>query len=461
MLVTTPHPFPRSTPSPFGQASSRPGIPPDAGVTPLQVGVVGLGYVGLPLLLQFARSEIPALGFDIDKRKIAAIGEGRNYLPHLAADDLPALAQAGRIEATADFSRVSEVNAVIICVPSPLTANREPDLSYIVETAQAIAPHLQRGTLVSLESTTYPGTTDGVLRDALEAGSGLTAGTDFFLAFSPEREDPGNPNSNFAAVPKLVGGLTPACLQRALDVYGRICQVVPCDNARIAEAAKLLENIFRSVNIALVNELKMVYGEMGIDVWKVIEAASSKPYGFMPFYPGPGVGGHCIPIDPFYLSWKAREYEVPSRFIELAGEINWEMPRYVLRIIGDALNARRMAMKGADVCVVGLAYKPDVDDMRESPSLKLMDLLKKRGAQVSYYDPHIPEIPATRAHPQWTGVKSVAWDESVFNRFDAVVIATAHRSVDYGAIGQWCECVIDTRNVMAQVPNRSCSLWKA
>ena len=349
---------------------------------PLQpkIAIVGLGYVGLPLSLQFARSGVRVLGLDVDSDKVEALNQGRSYIKHVPPETVTEEVKAGRLEATTDFTRVGEVDAVLICVPTPLNKNREPDISFIVETGRAIAPHLRQGTVVILESTTYPGTTDEDLRVVLEAGSGLTAGKDFHLAFSPEREDPANPASKVGEVPKLVGGLTAACLEKAVWIYGRaIKTLVPVSSCRVAEAAKLLENIFRSVNIALVNELKLVYGSMGIDIWEVIEAAKTKPFGFMAFYPGPGLGGHCIPIDPFYLTWKAREYERSTRFIELAGEINTSMPVHVVERLGEALNFARKPLNGSRVLILGLAYKPNVDDERESPSYRVMDLLKQRG----------------------------------------------------------------------------------
>ena len=313
-----------------------------------------------------------------------------------------------------------------------------------------------------LESTTYPGTTDEDLRAVLESGSGLKAGTDFHLAFSPEREDPGNPDSKVALIPKVIGGYTPACLERAKSVYGlAIKTLVPVSSCRAAEAAKLTENIFRSVNIALVNELKMVYTAMGIDVWEVINAAKTKPFGFMPFYPGPGLGGHCIPIDPFYLTWKARECGENTRFIELAGEVNTAMPLYVVHQVVAALNARKKSLKGSRVLVLGLAYKADVDDDRESPSYVLMTLLKERGAEVSYYDPYVPVIKPTREHPQWAGERSVVWKEKNIRAFDLVLIATKHNSVDYGQLAQWAGCIVDSRNAMAGVPAKPGQVWKA
>jgi UDP-N-acetyl-D-glucosamine dehydrogenase len=428
----------------------------------MKIAIVGLGYVGLPLSLQFARSDTEVLGLDIDQAKVQALMDGRSYIKHIESSAIAEAVQAGTFSASTDFSRVREAEAVIICVPTPLNKNREPDISYILETGKSIAPHIHKGLLVVLESTTYPGTTDEDLRRVLEEGSGMKAGVDFHLAFSPEREDPGNPSSKVASIPKVIGGLTPACLARAKAVYGRaIKTLVPVSSCRVAEAAKLTENIFRSVNIALVNELKVVYTAMGIDVWEVINAAKTKPFGFMPFYPGPGLGGHCIPIDPFYLTWKAREYVQNTRFIELAGEINSAMPEYVVQQVVAALNDRRKALNGAKVLVLGLAYKADVDDDRESPSYVLMTLLKARGAEVSYHDPYVPAIKLTREHPQWAGVKSVPWEAKTIQSFDVVLIATKHASVDYKGLAQWADCIVDTRNAMAGIPARQGQVWKA
>lgn len=429
---------------------------------PLKVAIVGLGYVGLPLALQFSRSGVHVLGLDIDSEKVRALNQGRSYIKHVTAEAVADQVKTQRLAASADFTRVSEVQAVIICVPTPLNKNREPDISYVLETGRAIAPHLRQGTLVVLESTTYPGTTDEDLRAVLETGSGMKAGEDFHLAFSPEREDPGNPASKVGEVPKLVGGLTPACLNKAVQLYSQaIKTIVPVSSCRVAEAAKLLENIFRSVNIALVNELKLVYGAMGIDIWEVIEAAKTKPFGFMPFYPGPGLGGHCIPIDPFYLTWKAREFERCTRFIELAGEINTSMPSHVVERVGEALNFGSKALNGSRVLVVGLAYKPNVDDERESPSYRIMELLKRRGAEVSYYDPYVPVIRPTREHSQWAGTRSIIWDRETITGFDVVVIATAHASINYQELADWSHCIVDTRNVMATVVVPASRVWKA
>lgn len=428
----------------------------------MKIAVVGLGYVGLPLAIQFARANVTVLGLDIDAAKVDSINQGRSYINHIASDAIEEVVKQDKLSASTDFKRVSEVEAVIICVPTPLSRNREPDLSFVLNTGRTIAPHLSKGTLVVLESTTYPGTTDGDLRSALEEGSHMKAGVDFHLAFSPEREDPANEQSKVKLIPKVVGGYTQACLARAVTLYGKtIDKVVPVSSCRVAEATKLLENIFRSVNIALVNELKLVYGAMDIDIWEVIEAARTKPFGFMPFYPGPGLGGHCIPIDPFYLTWKAREYGQHTRFIELAGEINTRMPEHVVHRVGDALNAQSKAIKGSGVLVLGLAYKPNVDDERESPSYVLMNLLAERGAEVAYYDPYVPVIKPTREHPQFAGKKSIEWNRSTIENFDVILIATNHSSVNYHELGAWARCIVDTRNAMGNVPVAPGKVWKA
>jgi UDP-N-acetyl-D-glucosamine dehydrogenase len=428
----------------------------------MKIAVVGLGYVGLPLSLQFARVGIEVLGLDVDKNKVDALNAGRSYIKHIEASEIAEMVKAGKFSASVEFSRVSETEAAIICVPTPLNKNREPDISYIVETGKAIAPHMAKGCLVVLESTTYPGTTDEDLKDVLEAGSGMKAGIDFHLAFSPEREDPGNPESKVAFIPKVVGGYTPECLRKAVNLYGRaIRTIIPVSSCRAAEATKLLENTFRAVNIALVNELKVVYEAMGIDIWEVINSARTKPFGFMPFYPGPGLGGHCIPIDPFYLTWKAREYGQHTRFIELAGEINTSMPEYVVHRVGEALNSRRKAMNGSEVLVLGIAYKANVDDDRESPSYVLMDLLQKRGVKVSYYDPYIPVIRPSREHGHWTGTQSVSWTRDVLSRFDLVLISTQHEAVNYQELAECADCIVDTRNAMAGIKTRPGQVWKA
>ncbi len=428
----------------------------------MKIAIVGLGYVGLPLSMQFARSGVNVLGLDVDPAKITAITNGTSYIKHISSAALSELVKAGSFSASADFSRVREVEAVVICVPTPLNKNREPDISYILETGRSIAPHLQNGTLVVLESTTYPGTTDEDLRAVLEQVSGKKAGVDFHLAFSPEREDPGNPDSKVAIIPKVIGGLTPACLEKTKALYSKaIKTLVPVSSCRAAEATKLLENTFRGVNIALVNELKMVYTAMGIDVWEVINAAKTKPFGFMAFYPGPGLGGHCIPIDPFYLTWKAREYGQHTRFIELAGEINTAMPEYVIHRVAEALNDKSKSIKGSRILVVGLAYKADVDDERESPSYVLMEMLKSRGAHVDYYDPYVPVIKPTREHAHWAGTKSITWNRETIGSFDLVLIATKHTSVNYQELAQWSHGIVDTRNAMVDIATGSCRVWKA
>jgi UDP-N-acetyl-D-glucosamine dehydrogenase len=428
----------------------------------MKIAIVGLGYVGLPLALQFARSGATVLGLDIDPTKVNALTAGRSYIKHIAPSAIAEAIGNKSFAAATDFALVKTVSAVIICVPTPLNKNREPDISYITETGKALAPHLAKGALVVLESTTYPGTTDEDLRIVIEQGSGLKAGVDFHLAFSPEREDPGNPSSVVATIPKVVGGYTPACLQKAIALYSlAIKTLVPVSSCRAAEATKLLENTFRSVNIALVNELKVVYSAMGIDVWEVINAAKTKPFGFMAFYPGPGLGGHCIPIDPFYLTWKAREYGQHTRFIELAGEINTAMPEYVIHKVAEALNERAKAIKGSKILVLGLAYKPNVDDDRESPSYVLMEMLKHRGANVAYHDPYVPVIKLTREHPQWAGTKSVNWDRATIQGFDLVLLATNHASVNYQELADWAPCIVDSRNAMHAMKTKPGQVWKA
>jgi UDP-N-acetyl-D-glucosamine dehydrogenase len=411
------------------------------------IGIIGLGYVGLPLACTIARKGFSVLGFDIDIGKVDRINAGTSYIGHISSEEIAEMRETDRFAATGDFSRLGEVDAIILCVPTPLTKHREPDLTYVTQTTESIAPHLRRGQLVVLESTTYPGTTRDVLRPILERG-GLRSGRDFFLAYSPEREDPGNPQFSTAAIPKVVGGEGPEALQLARALYDEVVsRTVPVTSLEAAEAVKLTENIFRSVNIALANELKTVYEAMGIDVWEVIEAAKSKPFGYMPFYPGPGLGGHCIPIDPFYLTWKAREYGVVTRFIELAGEINTAMPQRVVDRTIEALNERqRKASKGARVLVVGIAYKKNVDDTRESPAFKIIELLEKRGADVSFYDPIVAEIMPSREHPEFAGRRSVAFTEAEISRFDAAIVCTDHDAIDYRRLVDWSRLVVDTRN---------------
>jgi UDP-N-acetyl-D-glucosamine dehydrogenase len=416
----------------------------------MKIAIIGLGYVGLPLALQFARNGAWVVGLDIDEAKVKAINSGVSYIKHITVGEIAGQVQGGRLRASTDFSLIRELEAVIICVPTPLNKHREPDVSYVINTGRAIAPHLRKGVLVSLESTTYPGTTDEDLRRVLEDGSGLKAGLDFHLAFSPEREDPGNPDSRVASIPKVVGGYTPACLERAKALYSiAIKSLVPVSSCRVAEATKLLENIFRGVNIALVNELKVVYSAMGIDVWEVIAAAKTKPFGFMPFYPGPGLGGHCIPIDPFYLTWKAREYGQHTRFVELAGEINTSMPEYVVTRVIEALNTQGKAAAGARILLLGLAYKPNVEDDRESPSYVLMAKLEAWGARVDYNDPFIPIVRPTREHSQFAGRRSIPLESDC----DLILIATAHdayRAHDFSSVRV---PVVDTRNCVTKRPS--------
>ncbi|MDZ4742811.1 MAG: nucleotide sugar dehydrogenase [Verrucomicrobiota bacterium] len=424
-----------------------------------QVAIVGLGYVGLPLLLRFSEKGIKVLGLDIDSKKVDSLKAGQSYIKHISAAQIAAcFADDSRADASTDFSRISGCDAVIICVPTPLTANREPDMSYVFGTGGQIAPHLKKGMLVVLESTTYPGTTDTDLREILEKNSGLRAGEDFHLAFSPEREDPGNKDFKTSQIPKIVGGLTPVCRDKACELYSlAIDLIVPVASCRVAEAIKLTENIFRSVNIAMVNELKIVYEKMGIDIWEVIEGAKTKPFGFMPFYPGPGLGGHCIPIDPFYLTWKAREYGMPTRFIELAGEVNTAMPAYVIQRTLLALNSVEKSIKGAKILIIGLAYKPDVDDDRESPSYELMAKLEELGAAVAYHDPHIPVIRPSRHYARFAGRESVPVTSAEIQGYDLVLISTKHKDVDYPLISEAARLVVDTRNALNQSPK----VWKA
>ncbi len=420
-----------------------------------RVGVVGLGYVGLPLVLEFAESDFPVLGLDIDPGKTAALKAGKSYIRHIDEKILrKAFVERGNADATSDFSRISECAAIIICVPTPLTQYRDPDLTYIEKTARSIGPCLQPGQLVTLESTTYPGTTEEVLVPILEKESGLTAGKDFFVAYSPEREDPNNKDFTTRTIPKVIGGLNPDSLRAAEALYNCVInQTVAVSSCRAAEATKLMENIFRSINIALVNELKVVFNEMSIDIWEVVRAASTKPFGYMPFYPGPGLGGHCIPIDPFYLTWKAREYGIPTKFIELAGEINTAMPDYVIHRTMLALNQLGKAVKGSRILLIGLAYKKNVDDQRESPSYILWNRLSEHGAEVDYYDPYCPVVHPSREHPELAGIKARTWEEATSGDYDAALIATAHDEVDHQTLTANMPVVIDTRNVCASADN--------
>ncbi len=415
------------------------------------IGVIGLGYVGLPLCLTLAEAGVRVLGFDVDPAKPDAIATGRTYLNQFPGERIGAVVQQGLLSATCDMSRLDEPDAILVCVPTPLTRHLEPDLSFVTQSCEAIAQSLRPGQLVVLESTTYPGTTLEVVKPILER-KGLVCGRDVFLAFSPEREDPGNQTHTTATIPKVVGADDHPSRELACAVYESFgASTVPVSSAATAEAVKITENIFRAVNIALVNELKLVYGRMGINIWEVIDAAKTKPFGFMPFYPGPGLGGHCIPIDPFYLTWKAREYELTTRFIELAGQINTAMPDHVIETLARALDERfSKGLNGARILIIGLAYKKNVDDLRESPSLRLIEKLEARGARVSYFDPHVPEIPLTREHAVLAGRSSVAWDLDVLCSFDAALIATDHDGVDYPGLAQSAPLVIDTRYACAR-----------
>jgi UDP-N-acetyl-D-glucosamine dehydrogenase len=412
-----------------------------------RVGVVGLGYVGLPLAVEFARSGLTAVGIDVDPRKPATILRGESYIPDVSSADVGALVSSGHLQATTDFSVIKELDTVNICVPTPLRKTKDPDMSYIVSAVESIAAHLHPGLLVVLESTTYPGTTEEVVQTLLERG-GLKAGTDFFLAFSPERVDPGNGHYTTRNVPKVVGGTTPTCSELARALYSvAIDTVVPVSSPRVAEMVKLLENTFRAVNIGLVNEIALMCDTLGIDVWEVIDAAKTKPFGFMPFYPGPGLGGHCIPIDPFYLSWKAKQSGFEPRFIELAGHVNTSMPHFVVDKITTALNVHRKPLNGSHVLIVGIAYKRDIDDMRESPALDVMGLLHERGARLSYVDPFVPTL-LDRAWKGGYDLASSTLDPSVLAEVDCVAILTDHRIVDYQALAAAAPLVVDTRNAI-------------
>ena len=427
----------------------------------LRVGVIGCGYVGLPLGLRFAEAGHKVTAFDVDPVKVEKLNRGQSYIQHIPHNKIQQFVQSKHFWATTDFSRLAEVDAILICVPTPLDERREPDLTFVRQTAEAIRPHLQRGQLVVLESTTYPGTTEELVLPILEQ-TGMKCpvargpeneyvASDFFLAFSPEREDPGNKQYGLAQIPKVVGGVNPPSGRAAASLYAQIvARVIPVSTARTAEMTKLLENIFRCVNIALVNELKMLGMRMGIDIWEVIDAASTKPFGFMPFYPGPGLGGHCIPVDPFYLSWKAREYDFATRFIELAGEVNTAMPYHVVESVASALNDRQKAIKGSRILVLGVAYKKDVDDLRESPALKIIEQLALRGGRVDYNDPYFPQIHKIR-HYNFEGMKSVPIDSKSLPGYDCVLIATDHSSYDYPMIVECSQLVVDTRNATRRI----------
>jgi len=425
----------------------------------LKVGVLGLGYVGLPLAGEFASAGLKVVGFDIDEKKVRILNSGRSIIKHIPNSKVKEIVKAGRFQATSNMARLKSVDAILVCVPTPLTQNREPDMQFIIKSTETIAKYLKRGQLIVLESTTYPGTTREVMVPILQS-SGLKAGKDFHLAYSPEREDPGNKDFSTGTIPKVVGGLTQKCCYMACKLYdSAIVWTVAVSSLETAEASKILENVYRCVNIAMVNELKVVFDRMGIDVWEVINAASTKPFGFKAFYPGPGLGGHCIPIDPFYLTWKARQYGMPTRFIELAGEINTSMPRYVIAKTTEALNEHRKSLKGSKVLVLGLAYKKDIDDLRESPSIELIELLREKGAKVDYNDPYIPRTHKQRQHDLKMVSKKLS--AKMLSSYDVVLISTDHSEYDYKWIVKNAKLVVDTRNATAAVASAGKKVVKA
>jgi len=423
------------------------------------VGIVGMGYVGLPLMRTFCAAGFSCLGFDVDATKVDRLNAGKSYIKHIPSSLIKKVITEGRFRASDDPKSLRKCDAILICVPTPLTKMREPDMSYVESTAHLIADHLQRGRLIVLESTTYPGTTRELIKPILET-SGLKAGKDFFLAYSPEREDPGRVDYTTETIPKVVGGYSPTDRKIALALYGAaVEQAVPASSCEVAEACKILENVYRCVNIAMINELKMLFDRMGIDVWEVIKTASTKPFGFQAFYPGPGLGGHCIPIDPFYLTWKARQYDMATRFIELAGEINTSMPEYVVSRLSESLNTKKKAINGSKILVLGLAYKKDIDDIRESPSIELIEMLKARGAKVDYNDPHVPKTPRQRVHDLRMTSKKLT--ETMLKSYDCVLISTDHSAYDYGWIVKHARLVLDTRNATANVKTGRKKIVKA
>jgi len=414
-----------------------------------EVAIVGLGYVGIPLAVGFAEAGCRTLGFDVDESRIQELQSGDSPLITVSDDRIAPLTENGLLTFTGDKRLLFESEAIIICVPTPLRTHLDPDIAFIIAAGEKIGPSLRPGMLVALESSTYPGTTREDLRKVLEEKSGLRAGIDFALAFSPEREDPGNEKSVLKEMPKVVGGLTPACLERAVELYSRaVRKVVPVSSCDAAEAVKLTENIFRFINIALVNELKRIYTPMGIDIWEVIDAAKTKPFGFMPFYPGAGVGGHCIPIDPYYLTWKAREFNLDTKFIELAGQINRSMPYYVVTQVVGALNAQGLAIHGCKILMMGVAYKPDIPDDRESPAYEVMDILREKGALVNYYDPFVPEIGPHGAPQHWMGLRSIEWNPEELSRYSVAVVCTPHHNVDYSELAAHVPLIIDACNIV-------------
>jgi UDP-N-acetyl-D-glucosamine dehydrogenase len=424
------------------------------------IGIIGMGYVGLPLSLTFCKAGFKCIGFDVDDRKVKQLNAGKSYIKHIDGKAIHEFVKSGAFKATTDTKQFRKCDALIICVPTPLSEAREPDMTYVVKTTESIAPHLRKGQLVVLESTTYPGTTNEVVRPILENVSKLKAERDFYLAYSPEREDPGRTDFTTGTIPKVVGGYGPKSKKLSVALYGAaVTSTVPVDSCEVAEACKIVENVYRSVNIAMVNELKLLFDRMGIDVWEVIKAASSKPFGYQAFYPGPGLGGHCIPVDPFYLTWKARHYGMATRFIELAGEINTAMPEYVIDRVTDALNARKKSLNGSRVLVLGLAYKKDVDDIRESPSIELIELLQAKGAKVDYNDPHVPRTHRQREHN--LGMTSVPLTPASLKKYDCILISTDHSAYDCEMIVKHANLVVDTRNATARVKGPKKNVVKA
>jgi UDP-N-acetyl-D-glucosamine dehydrogenase len=427
------------------------------------IGIIGLGYVGLPLALEFVYKKFKVIGFDLDPKKTELLSNGKTYIKHIEEIRIKTAVESGYFSATIDFSRLTEVDAIIICVPTPLNEHKEPDVSYIISSGKVIAKYLREGQLVVLESSTYPGTTDEILLPMFEdckksQSEKFVVGKDFYLAFSPEREDPNNPNFTTATIPKVVGGITKDCLEAAKTLYDKIIiKTIPVSSTRVAEATKLLENIYRSINIALVNEMKIILDKMGIDIWEVIEAASSKPFGYQPFYPGPGLGGHCIPIDPFYLTWKAREYDINTKFIELAGEINTFQPYYVIEKCVEALNKFKKSLNGSKILILGAAYKKNIDDMRESPSLKLIEIFREKGAEVDYNDPYIPELPKMRKYDYQ--MRSIELTATALKKYDLIVLSTDHDVYDYKFISKNAKLIVDTRNVFHK--NGNFNVFKA
>ena len=425
------------------------------------IGIVGLGYVGLPLVLAYTAKGYHVVGFDVDQSKLDVLEKGESYINHIPSQPIRDALENQLLSITSDFSKINKVDAIIMCVPTPLDEHFEPDLSYVISTVDSVIPHMRTEQIISLESTTYPGTTEEEIRPRIEA-QGLTIGEDVYLVYSPEREDPGNTEFSNINIPKVVGGSSVACVEHGQALYGiAVEKIVSVSSTQAAEFTKLLENIYRSVNIGLVNELKIAADRMKIDIWEVIDAAATKPFGFKAFYPGPGLGGHCIPIDPFYLTWKAREYGVHTRFIELAGEINRSMPQYVVKKTTEALNGVKKPLNGSEILIMGLAYKADVDDMRESPTFELFDLFKEQGAKVDYYDPHILQITPTREHAEWTGKKTIVWDQDTVAKYDAIVISTHHKAFDLEQLADWSQLIIDTRNAMKDIKIAGKKLIKA